>query len=149
LSENFITGALPSELAFASFLEVLDLQTNFFPLIPTEIGGLTSLRELRMGDNGALLGGIPTEIGLLTNLELLDLDRNPFMTGTIPTEVGSLSNLQSANFGFTSLSGSMPAEVCAIASNPALFLDTLIVDCQAVPPKVQCDVPTCCSACAD
>ena len=149
LSRNFITGPLPTELSFALLLEVLNLQTNFFPSLPTEIGGLVSLRELRMGDNAALVGTIPTEIGLLTNLELLDLELNNFMTGTIPTELGLIQTLQSANFGFTSLTGSMPAEVCAIASNPALALDTLIVDCLATPPEVICDVPACCSSCAE
>ena len=147
IARNFLTGTLPPQLAFASFLETLDLQSNFIPSIPTEIGGLVSLRELRMGDNDALLGTIPTEIGLMESLEILDLSQLTFLTGTIPTELGLIRTLRSANFGFTSLTGSMPAQVCSVAADPTLFLDTLIVDC--VVPEVACDVPTCCSACAE
>ena len=65
----------------------------------------------------------------------------------IPTELGLVQTLQSANFGFSSLTGAMPAEVCAVAADPLLVLDTLIVDCLL--PEVVCEVPTCCSACAE
>lgn len=147
MSRNFLTGALPAELELAAFLEELNLQTNFLPAIPTEIGGLVSLRELRMGDNGALMGTIPTEIGFMQSLEVLDLSAVAFLTGTIPTELGLITTLQSANFGFSSLTGAMPAEVCTIAADPALLLDTLIVDCLL--PEVVCEVPACCSACAE
>ena len=147
LSRNFLTDPLPPELALASFLEELNLQTNFVPSIPTEIGGLISLKELRMGDNGALLGTIPTEVGLLFSLEILDFSVTAFLTGTIPTELGLVQTLRSADFGFTALTGAVPAEVCAIAADPNLFLDTLIVDCLA--PEVICDVPACCSSCAE
>ena len=147
ISRNFLTDPLPVELELAAFLEVLNLQTNFLPSIPTEIGGLISLRELRMGDNDALLGTIPTQIGLMQSLEILDLSGVSFLTGTIPTELGLVQTLQSANFGFSSLTGAMPAEVCAVAADPLLVLDTLIVDCLL--PEVVCEVPTCCSACAE
>ena len=147
LSRNFLTDPIPVEIGLAAFLEVLDLQANFVPAIPTQIGGLVSLRELRMGDNGALLGTIPTEIGLLQSLEVLDLSAMAFLTGTIPTELGSIQTLQSVNLGFTALIGSVPPQVCAISADPALSLDTLIVDC--VVPEVICEVPACCSACAE
>lgn len=147
MSRNFLTDPLPPELAFASFLEVLNLQTNFVPSVPTEIGSLISLRELRMGDNGVLVGPIPTEIGLLQSLEILDLSLSAFLTGTIPTELGSIQTLRSVDFGFTALTGSVPAQVCAVAADPNLFLDTLIVDCLV--PEVICEVPTCCSSCAE
>ena len=147
ISRNFLTDPLPPELFLASFVEVLNLQTNFIPSIPTEIGGLLSVREFRMGDNEALSGSIPTEIGLMASLEFLDLSATAFLSGTIPTEMGLLQNLRSADFGFTSLTGAVPSQLCSIAADPALFLDTLIVDC--LTPEVTCSVPDCCSACAE
>lgn len=128
---------------------MLDVRGNFFPSLPTEIGSLKALRVLQFGANEALLGTIPTEIGLMESLEILDLSGNFFMTGIIPTELGLVTTLRSANFGVSGLTGSMPVQVCTVAADPTLFLDTLVVDCAAVPPEVACDVPACCSSCAE
>lgn len=148
INGNFLSGTLPPDLVFASQLEVFAATGNFFSNIPTEIGGLIALRLFEFGTNANLVGTIPTQIGLMQSLEILDVS-NTFLTGTIPTELGLITSLRSANFGFTSLTGDMPAPVCQIASNPALFLDTLIVDCATTPPEVACDVPACCTSCAE
>jgi hypothetical protein len=147
ISRNFLTDPLPTQISLATQLEILNLQTNFIPSIPTEIGGLVSVRELRLGDNQALLGTIPVEISLMQSLEVLDLSLSGFLSGTIPTELGLIQSLRSVDLGFTGLTGSVPDQVCSIAANPALLLDILIVDCLV--PEVACAVPTCCSSCAE
>ena len=58
-------------------------------VIPSEIGWLASLRELRLQLN-SLSGSVPTELGRLTNLTMLNLGANA-LTGAIPSELGGLS----------------------------------------------------------
>ncbi len=67
--------------------------------IPAELGRLSNLRRLYLGDN-QLTGTIPSELGNLSKLEFLALEDNQ-LTGTIPAELGRLSNLTylSRNWG--------------------------------------------------
>ena len=68
--------------------------------IPSEIGNLTNLTELRLEHN-QLTGSIPPEIGQLTNLTELRLDDNQ-LTGRIPESICNL-NLEwnTSNFNIT------------------------------------------------
>ena len=71
----------------------LDLSENQLTgPIPTELGGLVNLEELSLWGN-QLTGPIPTELGGLVNLEVLHLAGNQ-LTGPIPTELGGLVNLE-------------------------------------------------------
>ena len=54
--------------------------------IPPEIGGMSALKTLYLGDN-ILIGKIPSEIGDLTNLAELHLGDND-LSGKIPAEIG-------------------------------------------------------------
>lgn len=50
-------------------LEILEMQVaEVTGTLPSELGALTRLRELRLGGNANLLGGIPSEIGMLSAL---------------------------------------------------------------------------------
>ena len=60
--------------------------------IPSELGLLTSIEELRLGHNN-IDGNIPTELGSISRLKLIELDDNN-LTGSIPTEFGFLSGLE-------------------------------------------------------
>ena len=112
----------------------LDLRWSFLQgQIPPEIGGLSSLRYLRLGGSYALtgplpeelydlpelrtlalgafnLGGVlPPEIARLTQLETLDLWRAG-LGGTIPVEITQLTNLRRLDLSYNDLLGSIPPE---------------------------------------
>jgi len=57
--------------------------------IPSEIGNLTNLTKLYLSDN-QLTGSIPSEIGNLTNLTQNFLDNNQ-LTGQIPESICDLN----------------------------------------------------------
>ena len=57
-----------------------------------------------------LTGGIPPELGSLTNLRELDLGENP-LGGDIPPELGELTNLRALNLYVTELVGEIPEEL--------------------------------------
>lgn len=77
-------------------------------------------------------------------MQLLDLSENDRNRST---ELGSIRTLQTMLLGNTNLVGSVPEEVCAIAADPDLMLDILVVDCAGDPPEIFCEVPACCSGC--
>lgn len=93
-------------------------QNMFNTTIPTELGWLTGLTELRLAAN-SLNGTIPTEIGLLTNLETVTLQLN-FLTGTIPTEIGKLVRVTDLNMFQSRFEGQIPTEIGNL-----LMLDSL------------------------
>jgi hypothetical protein len=97
---------------------------------------MRSLKTLWLGDN-MLSGTIPTQLGLMSNLENLYLvSSTRYIKDT--KEPRHTSLLLTAFFcqSGNNLFGSVPAEVCALAS-----LQNVEVDCT----KVQCD---CCSECS-
>ena len=107
LSDNQLTGAIPTELGALTNLAVLSLWGNdLTETIPAELGSLSNLRVLWLGDN-QLTGTIPTELGSLADLTDLGLSRNQ-LTGAIPTELGSLAKLRWLHLGNNKLTGAIP-----------------------------------------
>ncbi len=74
LSNNRLTGALPSQIQQLENLRVLDASGNKMTGVPAEIGQLSHLEELDLSDNA--LTGLPFELGNLQNLRFLDLRGN-------------------------------------------------------------------------
>jgi hypothetical protein len=99
ISDNLLTGSLPSEIGQLEILEGINLsklhstpepwsyRTSFFLT-------LTILSPL-IGNN-KLSGSLPSEIGLLTTVESVYLNNNIF-TGQIPSEVGNMLSCEVFN----------------------------------------------------
>ena len=84
-----LDGAVPSELSGLTELKELYLQDNDLSgPVPVELGDLSSLTHLHLQNND-LTGGIPAELGDLAVLRELRLDSND-LTGQLPPELGSL-----------------------------------------------------------
>ena len=58
-------------------------------------------------DNNHLTGVIPTEIGAMTSLRELGLSEN-MLAGAIPAELGAIANLRTLRLAGNLLSGCMP-----------------------------------------
>ena len=110
LYSNGLSGGIPPELGQLTNLQELWLGDNELSgEIPPELGGLVDLHWLELEDN-QLSGEIPPELGALTNLQWLDLARNR-LSGTIPPELGQLSQLQRLQIQDNELSGGIPLEL--------------------------------------
>jgi Leucine-rich repeat (LRR) protein len=108
LSDNRLSGTIPTELSNLSKLQRLDFYRNTLTgAIPIELSNLSNLTYFDLGYN-QLSGGIPSELGNLSNLEKLYLDGNQ-LTGSIPTEFGNLSKLQGLYLNDNQLSGGLPS----------------------------------------
>ena len=90
--------------------------------IPAELGGLSNLEELFLGDN-RLTGTIPSELGGLSNLTYLDLFRNQ-LTGAVPSGLSSLSNLEGLHLSENQLTGAIPSGLGGLSNLEGLFLDS-------------------------
>lgn len=103
-----------------SFIPHVVYLFNPFPLtvhcslngtIPTEIGGLSMLTTLFLGDSfdktRYLTGTIPTQIGKMTLLQEFSI-RNARLTGAIPSTIINLWNLTELYVTGNKMSGDIP-----------------------------------------
>ncbi|MFA6307296.1 MAG: leucine-rich repeat domain-containing protein [Patescibacteria group bacterium] len=74
VSNNQLTGALPSQINQLQRLQVLNASNNKMTGVPAEIGQLSNLIELNLANNQ--LTGLPYELGNLQNLKILNLSGN-------------------------------------------------------------------------
>jgi len=121
LNDNSLSGPIPTELGNLRNLQELKLNDNSLSgTIPTELGNLSDLQELWLHSN-SLSGPIPTELGNLSNLERLWLDGNS-LSGPIPAQLDNLSNLQYLYLRSNQLSGPIPTELGNLSNLEALSL---------------------------
>ena len=110
-----LDGAVPSELSGLTELKELYLQDNDLSgPVPVELGDLSSLTHLHLQNND-LTGGIPAELGDLAVLRELRLDSND-LTGQLPPELGSLIRVTRLWVADNDLTGSIPAELGDMAN---------------------------------
>ena len=77
--------------------------------VPSELSGLTELKELYLQDND-LSGPVPVELGDLSSLTHLHLQNND-LTGGIPAELGDLAVLRELRLDSNDLTGQLPPEL--------------------------------------
>ncbi|EYU43344.1 hypothetical protein MIMGU_mgv11b018117mg [Erythranthe guttata] len=110
LSENKLSGEIPSNLSKCLQLRVVSLSYNSFSgQIPKEIGELKFLQILYLGGN-SLNGVIPSEIGNLQNLAQLAIEQNQ-ISGTVPISIFNISSLQVLALNDNQLSGNLPKDI--------------------------------------
>ena len=110
-----LDGAVPSELSGLTELKELYLQDNDLSgPVPVELGELSSLTHLHLQNND-LTGSIPAELGDLTVLRELRLDSND-LTGQLPPELGKLTRATRLWVADNDLSGPIPAELGSMAN---------------------------------
>jgi hypothetical protein len=110
-SNNNINGIIPIEIGNLTALKLLVIGNNsgLTGNIPSEIANLQLLIGLGIG-NCTLTGTIPESIGNCSELEFLNLSQNN-LTGPIPPEIGNLTNLQFLDLHDNQLSGPIPPEL--------------------------------------
>jgi len=106
-----LTGALPAEIGQLTSLRLLRLGDNKLTSLPAEIGRLTLLRAFGLLDNQ--LTSLPAEIGQLTSLGSLYLSDNQLTS--LPAEIGQLTSLMTLDLWDNQLT-SLPAEIGQLKS---------------------------------
>ncbi|KAG5546786.1 hypothetical protein RHGRI_018831 [Rhododendron griersonianum] len=111
LSNNYLTGKVPSELGKCRNLKTIDLSfNNLVGEIPFEIWSLPNLSELVMWANN-LGGEIPEGIcNIGGNLQTLILNNN-LISGTLPLSIGNCTNLLWVSLSNNHLTGEIPSGI--------------------------------------
>lgn len=113
LSNNNLSGSIPS--GFLRHLEIFDLSNNLLSgNIPEDIGLFSKLEVLDLGGN-VLDGVIPKSIINVTSLQFLTLASNQ-LTGEIHRELGLMKSLNWIYLGYNNLSGTIPKEIGELTS---------------------------------
>ena len=115
LSKNLLTGSIPSSFVSLRNLTSLDISSNNLTgSIPLGIGALSKLQSLNLSNN-SLTSSIPAQLGDLGSLVDLDLSSNN-LSGSVPQDLRALRKLQRMVFGNNGLSGSLPVNLFPVPS---------------------------------
>ncbi|QSE95857.1 T9SS type A sorting domain-containing protein [Fulvivirga lutea] len=87
--------------------------------LPEEIGNLTALKSLNIGNNNSLSGDIPSSIGNLLSLEYIDFFQTSI--SSIPPDINKLVNLVSLESTFSNIT-SLPEELFSLVNLTELNL---------------------------
>ncbi|XP_038689625.1 leucine-rich repeat receptor-like serine/threonine-protein kinase BAM3 [Tripterygium wilfordii] len=115
VSNNRLSGPLPSSIGNFSSLQVLLLNGNRFTgeILP-EIGRLENVLKLDFSRNN-FSGGIPPEISSCSMVSYLDVSQNK-LSGPIPIQITQIHLLNYLNVSWNNLSSSLPKEIGSMKS---------------------------------
>ncbi|GJZ94201.1 kinase-like domain-containing protein [Tanacetum coccineum] len=117
LSQNQLSGSLPTEVGVLKMLTNLDFSNNNLSgEIPSTLGGCTSLSSLSLQGN-LLTGVIPPSLSSLKGLAKLDLSHNK-LSGQIPLFLEQFS-LEFVNLSFNDFEGEV--SVKGVFTNASAF----------------------------
>ncbi|PQP98095.1 hypothetical protein Pyn_13856 [Prunus yedoensis var. nudiflora] len=104
----------------SSYPATIDLSNNNISGdIPTEVGQLQLLRKLNLDSNN-FSGVIPDQISNLKNLEVLNLSMN-HLSGIIPSSLARLTFLKEFNVSYNNLQGPIPTSTQLQSFNASAF----------------------------
>jgi len=92
VSDNNLSGALPSQIGQLKKLKSLDASNNQMTGVPAEIGRLTDLESIDFANNK--LTGLPNELGNLSNLKIINLTGNDYSKQDMAEITKKLPNLK-------------------------------------------------------
>ncbi|KAM0921187.1 hypothetical protein ACQ4PT_007076 [Festuca glaucescens] len=124
MSNNQLTGHIPSEIGMLNKLAYLDLSNEKNQLtgtIPSEIGMLNNLAYMDLSGNN--IGGQEFNYhdSRIFDMAIIDISSN-FLTGGIPEELVTLDGILSLNFSWNTLSGKLSNKIGAMQSMESLDL---------------------------
>ena len=124
IQDNPLKGHFPNSFGNLSVsLESIDASScQIKGVIPTEIGNLSNLMALNLGDN-ELTGMIPTTLGQLQKLQQLIISGNR-IHGSIPNDLCYSANLGSLLLSSSEFSGPVPSCFGNLTALQQLFLDS-------------------------
>mmetsp|Transcript_20244 Transcript_20244/g.30809 ORF Transcript_20244/g.30809 Transcript_20244/m.30809 type:complete len:141 (+) Transcript_20244:1753-2175(+) len=123
MSENQITGELPSEVGNLVALKSANLKVNNITgPIPTYFGMLSSLEELELRFNG-LSGTIPTQLANMKQMKKVLLDWN-YLTGVVPKEICTVVDEDTVEFR---IDCGIACLCCGTCTNPDLSAACVIL----------------------
>lgn len=91
---NLDNGPIPPEIGLLTALKQVDMSDNFITgTIPTYFGQLQSLESLSLARNERMFGTVPSELSSIATLQTLDLSGLEFLTGVVPEGVCEVESL--------------------------------------------------------
>eukprot|EP00981_Chlorochromonas_danica_P001958 scaffold405_cov179-Ochromonas_danica.AAC.2 len=115
LSNNNMTGSLPSSLGQLEQLRYLEVTSNIDLIgsIPSTLSNLSYLSILVLNSNG-LTGTIPNSLTYSKALTALDVSTN-HLTGSLPENISQLTILKYLYIYSNHISGSIPADIGSLS----------------------------------
>ena len=148
VNNNNFSGTIRDGFNNWTTLDFADFSANQFTgTLPSTIFDIPTIRILYFNGN-RLTGTLPANWGNSPSLRDLFLSGNG-LSGAIPEiDPGQLQNLNEFLVEENQFSGSMPASVCALRGVGGGNLEDLWADCSSsANPRLECDVPECCTLC--
>ncbi|PSR96929.1 Leucine-rich repeat receptor protein kinase [Actinidia chinensis var. chinensis] len=113
LSNNRLTGSLPSSIFGIKTLTFLDVSMNSFSGSISLVFGTTSSLLALNASNNLFSAAFGDSLSNLTTLSILDIHNNT-ITGSVPSSLSNLAALTYLDFSNNNFQGTVPCNICDI-----------------------------------